>query len=118
MPEPISAATIAVVQAGAAVGSAIGNTIVTIADAQKRRMFENALSRLSLDRQKELDGRLLRAKTLSERLAILTNAVTMIKVEEARAKIQGKQKEETTKILLIVGGGVVLLIAAFLIKKL
>jgi hypothetical protein len=114
MAEPVTA----IVTAGVAVGSAIGGTVASISDANKRRLFGNALSRLSADRQKELDDRLLRAKTLSERLTILTNAVTMIKVEEARAKIQGKQKEETRKILLIVGGGVVLLIAAFLIKKL
>jgi hypothetical protein len=106
-----------IVTTAVAVGTVLATTIAGISDADKRKKFEFAISRLSSDRQDDLNKEMARAKNQTERLSILANAVAMIKAEERRSEIQGSQTAERNKIILIVGGGLALLITAFLIKK-
>jgi hypothetical protein len=105
------------ITAGIQTATMVAQTIGQINDADKRRNYEFAISRLSADRQQLLNNQMLRAKTLTDRLGILANAVAMVKAEETRSRIQSSESAERNKMILIIGGGMALLITAFLIKK-
>jgi hypothetical protein len=107
-----------IVAVAVGVGTALASTISGISNADKRKKFEFAISRLSADRQDELNRRMERARTQTERLSILANAVAMIKADERRSEIQGSQIADRNKLFLIIGGGLAILITAYLIKKL
>jgi ssRNA-specific RNase YbeY (16S rRNA maturation enzyme) len=66
-PDPVSSA----IQAG----TAIANTIASINDINKRRNFEESLSLLSNQQQKELNDKLLQSNSETDRLSILSNSL-------------------------------------------
>jgi uncharacterized membrane protein YidH (DUF202 family) len=114
-----------VVLAAVSTVTGVAGTISQISDAQKRREFEQAMGRLNADEKIALDRQLGRAKTQAERLAILTNAVGMIRAAETTARLQNigkaeeaKRKKEMITIFLIVGGGLALITTVILLKKL
>jgi hypothetical protein len=116
MPEPISASVMA--------GAQVAQTIANINDMGKRRNFEFAMGRLSLSQQIALEKDLARAKNDVDKLAILTNAVAMIRQAETQQKLinQGqadadKRKKDRLNTYLIVGGGAAALLITFLIIK-
>ena len=102
----------------AQVGSVIAGTINQFVDAGKRRQFEQTISLLSQSQQQELDAKIQKSKSANEKLAILTNAVTQIKLAEIQGKIQPKteKKNDTKVIILIIGGGFALLLTAVIVK--
>lgn len=60
------------VSGGIQAATAIASTIANISDMAKRRRFEQAISLLSLQQQKELNDKLAKANTQTDRLAILS----------------------------------------------
>lgn len=112
------------ISAGIGLVTNIVGTISQISDSKKRREFDQALGRLDLAQRIALEKQVSGAKTLTERLAILTNAVSAIRQAEVTQKLKNKgmaeadeRKKERLMIYLIVGGGIAALLAVFLIKK-
>jgi hypothetical protein len=56
-------------------GTAIANTIAGISDMNKRRRFEEALGQLTTQQQKELNEKLLRVNSQTDRMAIMSESV-------------------------------------------
>jgi hypothetical protein len=106
-----------VVSGVADLGIGIVSTIATIKDAQKRAEIQENLQRLSIEKQQELELEIQNAQSINEKLRIITEAVTRIKIAEVQGKLSGKDKsEENKKILYIVGGSFALLVGIVLIK--
>lgn len=105
------------VTSGVQAATAIAQTISAINDANKRRNYDFAIGRMSADRQMELNKQLQAAENLNQRLAILANAVAMVRAQEVRSRIEGADAAERNKLILIVGGAFAVLITAFLIRK-
>lgn len=85
-------------------GTAIANTIAGINDMNKRRHFEEALALLSNQQQKELNDKLLKANTDTERLSILSENV----VQYAIANENGVAKKDT--VMYIIAGSLAAII--------
>jgi hypothetical protein len=102
----------------------VASTVAQISDMANRRAVEEAVGKLTLDQQMALERELAGAKTKTDRLAILSNAVAMIRSAETTAKLQNlgkkqqaeRQKEMVT-IFLIVGLGLATVVTVLLIKK-
>jgi hypothetical protein len=96
----------------AGIGSTIITTLSTISDAKKRREFEQNLSVLTLDQQKKLERELMDANSESQRLSILTSAITQINIQRITgiADIYAKEERKKRNEQLIIGG--VLLVVA------
>jgi hypothetical protein len=114
-----------VILGGVQVATQVVGTIAQINDANKRRDFDFAIGRLSLDQQMALERDLSRAADATQRLAILTNAIAMIRTAETTGKLQNKGKAEEAKrkkemlnIALIVGGGIAAIFTVILLRKL
>jgi len=121
---PTSGIGIEPISAGISAATQIVSTIAGISDMNKRRDVEQALGRLSLAEQNAIARELNRAKTQSERLAILTNAVASIRSAETTQKLKNlgmeeadRRKKEMTMIYLIVGLGIAAVLTVVLIKK-
>lgn len=98
-------------------GLGIASTVASIKDAQKRAEIEERLQTLTLEKQQELEREVQNAQSLNERLKIITDAVTRIKIAEVQGKLSGKDKTDNNKkILYIVGGSFALLVGIVLIK--
>ena len=117
-------AAMAVIGGVQAVTGIVG-TIAGIGDAQRRRETEAAMGLLSLSQQMSLERDLGRARTQTERLKILTDAVSMIRSAEVTQKLanqgkeqEAKRKKERITIYLVVGGGIATLLTVILIRKL
>lgn len=121
MPAPAAAATatkgasVAAKGAQAAnVASAVGevgataiSAISQINDANKRRKFEQNFQQLTLEQQKGLDMMVLRAKSQSERLGILSQYLTQLnaqRIQNLSNFYSDKEKSKRTNLLLIGGG--------------
>lgn len=98
------------------IGSNIGSTLAAMSDAKKRAEFEKNLAYLSSEQKNALERDIARAGTLTQRIAILTNAMTMIHVQAVRSKLEKKPEDNTKQLLMIIGGGFAILIAAVIIK--
>ena len=96
----------------AGIGSTIITTLSTISDAKKRREFEQNLSVLTLDQQKKLERELMDANSESQRLSILTSAITQINIQRITgiADIYAQEERKKRNEQLIIGG--VLLVVA------
>lgn len=105
------------VTAGLQVAATAATTISQIDDANKRRNYEFALSRLTADEQKALNRKLAAAQTQTERLGILTSAMAQINALTATEKIKAQSRAELTTAILIVGGGIALILTAYFIKR-
>jgi hypothetical protein len=107
LPVAIAAATAAV---------SIGTSIAGVADAGKRRLYEQNLSLLNVEEKRKLDSMLMSAKSEEARQQIL--ASTLGNIGSARvsalATVQA-EKEKTKKTLLIVGIGAVVVLVVGLI---
>jgi len=106
-------------------GAQVAQTIANINDMAKRREYEFAFGRLNMDSRLALDKALAAANTQTEKLAILTNAVAMIRQAETTQKLinkgqaeADKRKQDRINTYLIVGGGAAALLITFLIIKL
>lgn len=77
----------------------IASTIAGISDMNKRREIERSLAVLNNQQKKQLDQQLLAAKTQTERLSILSNAVVNF-------AISNQQAANRTKMILFITAGV------------
>lgn len=104
---PIAAAS----QAVSAVTGVV-NSIASISDMSKRRLYEQNLGLLSLDQKAKLEGLLRSANSEDARQAILSQTLSSTNTAriDALAKVQA-EKEKTKKTILVVSiiGGIVLL---------
>jgi hypothetical protein len=100
----------------AGVATGIGSTIAMISDAKKRAQFQEDIEMLSLEKRNELERSIQRASSINERIKILTDAVTAIRVAEVQKKLDRKPKDDTKQLFLIIGGGFAVLLGAVLIK--
>jgi hypothetical protein len=101
---------------GIGISSGIVSTIASVSDAKKRAEFQENLEKLSLQQQGELEKDIQRAKTVTERIGILTNAVAMIRVAEVNKKLEKKPQNDTKQLLFIIGGGFAVLLGVVIIK--
>ena len=98
-----------------AAASAIMGTVGKINDANKRRQFTQVLTLLTNDQKIELNNRLIKATTQTDRLAILTDSIA-----EFTAQNENAVASKKIRLLFIAGGiGVVLLTIAviYYLKK-
>lgn len=79
----------------------------------KKAELEQKLALLSNQQQAVLNEKLLQASTDTERLAILENAVTQIKI----AQVTTAANKENTTALLVLASGIVVITAAIVVKK-
>lgn len=98
--------------AGEAAGIAI-TAISGVQDVKLRRQFEERLALLSNQQQKELDSKLLEAKTEADRRMILASTLSSANV----ARIQAFNKQQSNVWLYVVGGIFVVGIGIFLYRK-
>ena len=101
---------------GIGIASGIASTIASVSDQKKRAEFQENLAKLSLQQQGELEKEVQAAKTVTERIAILTNAVAMIRVAEVQGKLNKAPKNDTKQLLFIIGGGFAVLLGVVIIK--
>ena len=107
--EPVTASIQAATQ--------IAQTVAMINDVNKRRTYEFALNRLTADRQQQLNQDLLKAKTRTEKLQVLANAIATIKAQEVQSRIEGSSRADRNLMLMVIGGGLAFIVVAYLIKK-
>jgi hypothetical protein len=108
------------IAAGVSAATGVASAISGVADASKRRLYEQNFQMLSADEKKKLDGMLLAARSEEARQQILASTLGTIGSARvsALATVQA-EKEKTKKTLLVVGivaaviilGGVVYLTA-------
>ena len=109
MPIPI-----AIAAASAAVS--IGTSIAGVADAGKRRTYEQNLARLNVEEKRRLESMLQSAKSEEARQQILASTLGTIGSARVSALAQVQaEKEKTKKTLLVVGIGAVVILVVGLI---
>jgi hypothetical protein len=95
------------------------NLIAGISDQNKRRQFEQNFTLLGADQQKRLNNQLIEANSETERLRILTSALTAANVQRISnisnvfADQERKKRNETllvAGIVLLVGVGAIFII--------
>lgn len=90
---------------GIAAASAIMGAVGKINDANKRRQFSQALTLLTNDQKIELNNRLIKATTQTDRLAILTDSIV-----EFTEQNESTAASKKIMMLFVAGGlGLVLL---------
>jgi cell division septum initiation protein DivIVA len=99
--------------AGVQAATAIASTIAGINDMNKRRQTETALSYLTSQQQDQLNRDLLKAKTQTERMQILSSAI----VNYAIANETSQDKQQTMMYILAGVMGVSLLVCAIYLMK-
>lgn len=97
-------------------GLGIASTLASIGDAKKRAEFQQQLQTLELEKRRELDSQIARASSINERISILTQAVTQIRVAEVMKKLDKKPENNKKQLYFIIGGGVAVLLIAIVIK--
>ncbi len=80
------------------IGSEIANTIAGISDMAKRRRFEESLALLSNRQQEELNDKLLKANTQTERLQILSSSIVQYAIAN-----ETKSSSQNTVMYIIIG---------------
>jgi hypothetical protein len=110
------AGTMNLISQGVGLGTGILGTIAGINDSKKRLEIQENLEKLSIAQRDALERDIQSQNTTTQKIAILTNAVTMIKVAEVSKKLDKTQKDNTKTLLLIIGGGVALLATAVVLR--
>jgi len=101
---------------GVGLGLGITQTLFAIGDAKKRAEFEQNLAILTQTQKNELDNEIARASSLNEKIRILTEAVTKIRIAEVQKKLEKKPEDNKKQLYFIIGGGVAVLLVAIVIK--
>ena len=89
------------------VGATAISTISQINDVNKRRKFEQNFQMLTLEQQKGLEMMMLKAKSQSERLGILSQYLTQLnaqRIQNLSNFYSDREKSKRTNLLLIGGG--------------
>ena len=112
MPAPL------VVIAAISAAASVGGTVAGVSGDAKKRMYEKNYATLNADEKKELEKKLIGAKSEEARQVILANTLGNI----SAARVQGlaevqKEREKTKKYLIITGGIIVGAILIVLIIK-
>jgi hypothetical protein len=94
-------------------GTEVAKSIAEISDIKKRREFEQNFSMLTAAQQQKLNEQLARTNTQSDRLKIMVDAFTQIKIAQSGSK----DKKELILGLAIAGAGISLLVMAIIIKN-
>jgi hypothetical protein len=105
--------TLSGIGGGVQAATAIAQTIAGINDMNKRRQTETALSYLSAQQQDQINSQLLKAKTQTERMQILSSAI----VSYAIANETSQDKQQTMMYVLAGVMGVALLVSAIYLMK-
>jgi hypothetical protein len=96
-------------------------TISQVADAKKRREYEQGLSMLTLEERQRLERDLLRTTSKDKRLEVLANAFAQIKSTQTATALTAKQKaearRETLTAIIVVGGAALILLTVVLLKR-
>lgn len=103
----------AIATAVVGIGQGVTSTVSQISDTTKRRNVEAALQRLSYNDQKNLNEKIARAQSDSERLNILINAVSQQSISAQQSKV----KTETILLIVFSSLAVVTLITVLIIKN-
>jgi len=98
-------------------GLGITSTIFAIKDAKQRALFQQSLETLSLQQKNELENQVQRASALNEKIRIITEAVTKIRIAEVQKKLEKGGEGNNKQLLYIIGGGVAILLVAVIIKS-
>jgi hypothetical protein len=101
---------------GVGLGLGITQTLVAIKDAKKRAEFEQNLALLTQTQKNELESEIQRATALNDRIRIITEAITKIRVAEVQKKLGKKPEDNKKQLYFIIGGGVAVLLVAIVIK--
>lgn len=106
------------VSAGGDIASTAINLIAGISDQRKRALFQQNFSALTADQQKKLNELVLDANSETERLTILSNALSASNIQRinnlASMYAENERKKRNQK-LLIIGGFFLFGIAAIAI---
>jgi hypothetical protein len=109
------------IQAGSDAVTAVAGIIATIDDQTKRRNFEQNFSLLQLDQQNKLAQLVSDANSDTDRLAILTQALTSSTTQRINniATMYAEMEKKKRNQKLLIGGGILLvgLIAVVIIIK-
>lgn len=91
------------------VGATAISAISQINDANKRRKFEQNFQQLTLDQQKGLEMMMLRAKSQSERLTILSQYLTQLNAQRIQnlSNFYSDREKSRRTTLLLIGGGII-----------
>lgn len=106
-------------------GGDIAATAITligsIKDKNKRAAFQNTFSLLELDQKEKLEKLLIEANSETERLSILTKALTSVNLQRVSniAEMYAQRERKLRNEKLLIGGGVLVagLIIVILIVK-
>jgi hypothetical protein len=112
-----------IVSAGVSVGSSVFSVISNIQDNKQRALFDANFRALSSEQQKKIDQQVSRAKSESDRLSILANALTQISVARisTQATLVSEEEKKKRNDMILIGGVMIataLLITIVIIKKL
>lgn len=109
------------ISAATNIGASIFSTLANISDQKKRRLFEQNLATLSLDQQKKLERELMDANSESQRLAILSNALTQVNLQRITgvAELYAQQERAKRNQQLIIGGVLIFggILAVYVVTK-
>lgn len=103
------------------IGANIVSTLANVSDQKKRRLFEQNLATLSLDQQKKLERELVNANSESQRLSILSNALTQVNIQRIMGvgELFAQQERARRNQQLIIGGIVIFvgILAVYVVTK-
>lgn len=103
---------VAVITAAASAGAAVGGTIAGIADANKRRKYEQNLMFLDAQQKKALNNSLLQQQSEEGRQKILAETLGNLNQGRIAAMVSVEQEKEKTRryTFIAIGVTVVLLV--------
>jgi hypothetical protein len=101
------------ITAGGEVAGAIISSLASVKDAKLRRQYQERIAVLDAQQQRELNTKLLKAKTDTDRLRILADSLNASNI----ARIQAFNKRDLNLTLYIIGGIAILGSAFFIYKK-
>jgi hypothetical protein len=114
------AVPVAAISAGVGAVTGIVDSITSISDASKRRLYEQNLGLLNFDQKAKLEKLLRSANSEDARQQILAQTLGSANVAriDALAKVQ-VEKEKTKKTLLVIGiiGGILLIGGVILVMR-
>jgi len=88
-------------------------TLVGISDAKKQRQLQEKLGKLSLKQAKELESKMIEARSQTERLSIIYQTFAVL---ENQNLINDRKNKQLT-LLSFMGGGILLLVGMAIVFK-
>ena len=96
----------AIITAAASAGAAIGGTIAGVADANKRRKYEQNLMFLDAQQKKALNNTLLKQQSEEARQRVLAETLGTLNQSRISGMVSVEQEKEKTRRYTFIGIGV------------